>query len=1177
MNVRNRIFQKELKGLYNEFFIDKKNLNFSVYHLPLSSWAFFISSFYSEYIKKEHLCKSLFVILPNSSLANRLYNELRFFLNQDEVYYYPEFDGIPYEWTIHDIYSSGERIKTIINLIEKKEGIVITTIRAIARKIFSNITSIKPIQLKIRQEIKLYELLEKLLGYGYRKEEKVENKGEFSIKGEIIDVYPVQLDNPIRISLFDTTIESIRIFDPETQKSIQNIEVISILPVSEIILSKEQFKDLKNKLLSLPKNLTKPEWLFKENLEAYHLINSRDLPGLHEVIGYAFNLVTIFDLIELNFVLFIGLEDQIKHQLDLLKKEYNVLYENFKNQKICLTPEEIIQLDVLEKIQQNPIIKLHFMHNLNYIDTNHQYIQNLLEDSYKFKGKITEFRKYVEELLKQNQKIIITSSENLYIEKIKTILKNENFKFKENLTENIESSIYLIKSNLSEGFVYKNQSLYFITDSDIFGKTIYKKFFKNSKISPLESYLDLKEGDYVVHINHGIGKFLRLERIQAAGILRECLVIEYADKDILYVPLDQISMIQRYLSPEQKPKLDHLGKASFKKIKEKVEKNIESFAKELLEIYAGRLNQKGFAFLPDTIEQKEFEYKFPYEETPDQIRAIEEVKKDMESEKPMDRLVCGDVGYGKTEVAIRAVFKCVMSNKQAIIICPTTILARQHYNTFKERFKDYPFTIDWISSLRTNKENELVKKQLKEGKLDIVIGTHALLSNTVSIPNLGLLVIDEEQKFGVIHKEKLKKIKKTVDVLTLSATPIPRTLHMSLIGIRDLSVINTPPRERKPVETYVLENSDVILKDAILRELERNGQIFYLHNRIQTLHICAEKIRSLVPDIRIAILHSKMNDYDIDITLSDFLDRKYDLLLTTTIIENGIDIPNVNTLIVENADTFGLSQLYQLRGRVGRSEKQAYAYFFYENKKNLSEEAMKRLNSILEYQELGSGFKIAMRDLEIRGAGNILGKEQSGDIVQIGYELYLKLLEKAVKKLKGETLQAEVRCNIFFSFDFFISEKYIKDTRQRIEFYKKFESANSLQEFEFVLMEMKDRFGSPDEKTKIFLTLEKIKVLGTQLGIESISENDGEIWIKPSSFFKVPINTLLAFLRSNTRGLYIKPGNTKYLFFDTKRLKYLKEKGLNFKDLEIHTTLEDLQNLTQALIDLTKIIESNLK
>ncbi|GIX40316.1 MAG: transcription-repair-coupling factor [Leptospiraceae bacterium] len=1170
------------------FYILQNNLKPSIeyiYNLPQSSWSFFVTTLFKEGILKKQFFLSfdsdfIVMILPDKQLAKQIYEETLFFIPEDYVYLFLELDGIPYEWSPHDLYISGQRIRTLHAIKNHKKGIIFTTIQAVLKKLPSiELWKNNTLHLKINQQIQFNELLQILIGYGYRSVEKVEDIGEFSLKGEILDIYPVHLDRPVRIDFFDIEIESIRTFDPETQRSLDRINEIEILPTGELTLTKEQFLKLKEKLLKLNESLRKPDWLFLKSYEDYTLLNNRELSGLIEVVGFQFPLETIWKYFKkLPFCIF-ALEEQLEKQKNKLFKEYEILYQNYKEQKIALPPEELLDKNFDFEEFPFPSIFVHFLYDLENKNPELKYIQNHLSDTEKFKGKITDFRNYVNQLLKNDSFVIVSSAYEVQLERIASFLKNEQISYKkiEELNKDIFNlqSIYLVESPFSKGFSFPEENFYWFTDSDIFGKTISKKFqYKAKYVSPLESYLDLKEGDYVVHINHGIGRFLRLERIKAAGRERDCLVIEYADNDILYVPLDQISLIQRYLSPEENPKLDHLGKASFKKVREKVEKNIEEFAKELMELYAARLELKGYAFPPDSEFQEEFERQFPYEETPDQIKAIEDVKRDMESERPMDRLICGDVGYGKTEVAIRAVFKCVMAGKQAVVICPTTILARQHYINFKERFKNFPVKVEWISGLRTQQEIRKIKRDLKEKKIDVIIGTHALLAKDIQIPELGLLVIDEEQRFGVVHKEKLKQLKKTVDVLTLSATPIPRTLHMSLIGIRDLSIINTPPKERKPVETYVLEDSDQTLKEAILKELKRGGQIFYLHNRIKTLDIVAERIRSLVPDIRIAILHSKLHDKDIDTILNDFMEQKYDLLLTTTIIENGIDMPNVNTLIVDEADKFGLSQLYQLRGRVGRSSRQAYAYFFHKGKQVLTEEAQKRLNTLLEYQELGSGFKIAMRDLEIRGAGNILGKEQSGDIIEVGYELYLKLLENAIKKLRGEKIEQEIRCNIYFQFDFYLSENYIKDTRQRIEFYKKFESAKSLEEYEDVLQELKDRFGEPDEQSKIFILLEEIRTLGTQLGIESISENNGVIQIQPSKYFKVPIDKMMEIIQSR-KSFYIKPGNTKYIFLDTLRLEYLKKNQLKYEDLKIPVTEEDLKNLISHLKELVDLVSNN--
>jgi transcription-repair coupling factor (superfamily II helicase) len=1178
-------------NVFLEKYFDKIHLDINsnvkyIYNLPQSSWSFFVSSIFQEGILKNRLHdskKSDFVvfIFPDKELAKQTYEEASLYISEENLYLFLDLNGIPYEWAPHDIYISGERIRTLYAIRSQKKGIIFTTIQVILKKLPSvDLWKNNLLLLKKNQKIDLKYLLQTLVGFGYRSVEKVENMGEFSLKGEILDIFPVHLDKPIRIDFFDIEIESIRFFDVDSQRSLESIEQTEILPTGEVTLTREQFLELKETLLKFDHQLRKPDWLFQNHYLEYPRVNSRELNGLLELMGFQFPYSTFWDYFSTPPFCIFALEEQLKKQKEILFREYSTLYDIYKSQKIALSPEELLDQGLDFSSFRYPHIFIHYLHDLENKEPSVKRIHHHLKDTEKFKGKITEFRNSIQELLKQNAYIFVSSLYDVQLDRIASFLKNEQIPFKKiDLKDNLKllpGSIYLIESELSKGFTFTEENFYLFTDSDIFGKTYTKKFkYKTQHTSPLESYLDLKEGDYVVHINHGIGRFLRLERIKAGGRERDCLIIEYADKDVLYVPLDQISLIQRYLSPEENPRLDHLGKASFKKIKEKVEKNVEEFAKELMELYAARLELKGYAFPPDGEWQEAFEREFPYEETPDQIRAIEDVKRDMESERPMDRLVCGDVGYGKTEVAIRAIFKCVMAGKQAVVICPTTILARQHYMNFKERFKNFSVNVDWISGLRTSQEIRKIKQLLKEKKIDVIVGTHALLSNDVHIPELGLLVIDEEQRFGVAHKEKLKKLKKTVDVLTLSATPIPRTLHMSLIGIRDLSIINTPPKERKPVETYVLEDNDLALKDAILKELQRGGQIFYLHNRIKTLDLVAERIRSLVPDIRIAILHSKLHDKDIDTILNDFIDYKYDLLLTTTIIENGIDMPNVNTLIVDEADKFGLSQLYQLRGRVGRSNRQAYAYFFHKGKSVLTEEAQKRLNTLLEYQELGSGFKIAMRDLEIRGAGNILGKEQSGDIIEVGYELYLKLLENAIKKLKGEKIEQEIRCNIYFHFDFYLSENYIRDTRQRIEFYKRFESAKTIEEYQEVVLELKDRFGEPDEQSKIFLLQEEIRALGTQLGIESISEENGSIQIQPSKHFKVPVEKMLEIIQKK-KSFYIKPGNTKYIYFDTLRLKYLKDNRLKYEGLKIPVTQEDLKNLIEHLKELVELSNQEL-
>ncbi|MDH5656487.1 MAG: transcription-repair coupling factor, partial [Spirochaetia bacterium] len=865
--------------------------------------------------------------------------------------------------------------------------------------------------------------------------------------------------------------------------------------------------------------------------------------------------------------------ERIQNRIETIVKEYEVLFDQEKENRICLNPE--VFLTGLNDVKN----KSHsVVYADEWIDPSHREDEIFslpLKKAEGFAGRSREVRKGVKDLLKQKAKICISSPYEAQLKRIAGIFSDEDFHIQVSDSAKAigpplldkKSSVYLFPSNLREGFIISDLDFYFWTDADIFGRSYRRRNrFKASRSSAIESFLDLKEKDFVVHVHHGVGRFVGLERVIAAGRERDFLVLEYRDEDRLYVPLDQISLVQKYVSSTESPSLDSLGKASFKKIKERVQQRVEEFAEELMRLYAVRISQKGFSYPPDTIWQDEFESDFPFDETPDQIQAIEAMKRDMESEIPMDRLVCGDVGYGKTEVAIRGAFKAVMAGRQAALVCPTTILALQHYRSFSERFKNYPIRVDWISRFRTRKETTQIKKDLRKGEIDIIIGTHALLSKDVYIKNLGLLIVDEEQRFGVVHKESIKNMRKLIDVMTLSATPIPRTLHMSLVGIRDLSIIQTPPRDRLPVRTYVMEDSDAIVVEGISRELERGGQVFFLHNRIETIDAAAERIRGLMPGVSISVLHGRMEEDEIEDILMDFMEKRFSVLVTTAIIESGIDMPNVNTLMIDRADTFGLSQLYQIRGRVGRSNRQAYAYLFYPDGKSLSELAQKRLNTIMEYQDLGSGFKVAMRDLEIRGAGNVLGKEQSGDIIEVGYELYVKLLEDAVRKLKGEDIDPDIRCSINLKTDFYISDEYITDVRQRIEFYKRLESSATDGEVDLIAAEMKDRFGEMPDSAAIFIQVEKIRALASFAGFESVFQEDsGNIQFKAGDYFRVPPEHLIQVLQKNL-GLHVNPGKKDTLFYT---------QSAELKEEDLEKIIQILKIMIQPVLEKKKVKEAS--
>lgn len=662
--------------------------------------------------------------------------------------------------------------------------------------------------------------------------------------------------------------------------------------------------------------------------------------------------------------------------------------------------------------------------------------------------------------------------------------------------------------NLVKGFEYPDLKVCVISDKEVFGeakKSLPKKSSKKKGVGKITSFAELKPGDYVVHANHGIGVFKGIKQIEIAGNTRDYLDIVYDKGDKLYVPVDQLDLVQKYIGSEGKsPKINKLGGNEWQKAKAKVRKSINEIAEDLVKLYAARAALKGYKYSKDTEWQRQFEDEFPYEETPDQLSSLEEIKHDMESDKPMDRLLCGDVGYGKTEVAIRAAFKAVMDGKQVAFLVPTTILAEQHYKNLVKRFSDFPVKIDMISRFRTAKQQKATLQALKEGNVDILIGTHRLVSKDIVFKDLGLLIVDEEQRFGVAQKEKIKSIKKNVDVLTLSATPIPRTLHMSLTGVRDISVIETPPEERFPIQTYVVEQNDQLIRDAILREVARDGQVYFVYNRVESIQGMAKYISELVPECKVGIIHGQMTEKELESEMIKFMQREYDVLVCTTIIETGIDIQNVNTMIVNNADKMGLSQLYQLRGRVGRSNKIAYAYFMYTKDKVLTEVAEKRLKALKDFTELGSGFKIAMRDLEIRGAGNMMGSSQHGHMAAIGYDLYCRMLEDTVKLIKGEIEQEPIETTVDIKVDAYIPSSYIEDEIQKIEVYKKIAAIENMDDYKDIKDELEDRYSSIPEAVYNLMDIAYVKSLAKVLLIEEIKETPKEVRFKfPKGYKKV--------------------------------------------------------------------------
>lgn len=711
-----------------------------------------------------------------------------------------------------------------------------------------------------------------------------------------------------------------------------------------------------------------------------------------------------------------------------------------------------------------------------------------------FHGQMHVLKAEIERWKKGRFTVVFLGADKNRAEKIQSVLEDYEIEAAYVAEDLIPGHIQVAEGNLNTGFELPMCKLAVITEEELFNKKAKKKTRRQklSNAERIKNYSELNVGDYVVHVNHGIGKYLGIVTLEINGVHKDYLHIKYQGSDKLYVPVDQIDLVQKYVGSEGKePKLYKLGGSEWKRVKRKVQSSIQDIADDLVKLYAEREASKGFAFSPDGDMQREFEAAFPYKETEDQLRSIQEIKRDMEKEKPMDRLLCGDVGYGKTEVAIRAAFKAMMDGKQVAMLVPTTILAQQHFETVTERFHGYPIKVGLLSRFRTRKEQNETIKGLRNGTIDMVIGTHRLLSKDIQFHDLGLLIIDEEQRFGVSHKEKIKKLKTNVDVLTLTATPIPRTLHMSMVGVRDLSVIETPPENRFPVQTYVLEYNDQMVREAIERELARDGQVYFLYNRIEDIERKAEEIARLVPDARVAYAHGRMTESQLESVIFGFLEGEYDVLVTTTIIETGVDIPNVNTLIVNDADRMGLSQLYQLRGRVGRSNRVAYAYFTYRKDKVLAEASEKRLQAIKEFTELGSGFKIAMRDLSIRGAGNLLGAQQHGFIDSVGFDLYSQMLKEAIEARKGADGEEEKLppFEVELEIDAYIPDAYIKDGYQKIEMYKRFRGIETLEDIEELKVEMIDRFGDYPQQVSDLFTIAEMKVYAKEAMLSSIKQN----------------------------------------------------------------------------------------
>ncbi|MCC5911233.1 MAG: transcription-repair coupling factor [Clostridiaceae bacterium] len=1058
------------------------------------------------------LNKQILLLTYNEIEAKQTYQDLKFYL-RDNLLFFPARDIVFYDVEATSEGVNEERIRTLNKLMEGEQQIVVASIESLLLKLTpSAIYNKYQATFKVGNVVDLQQVTETFVLQGYERSERVDTEGQFSIRGGIIDVFPPAAEHPIRIELFDDEVDSIRWFEVDTQKSIKKIQEVRIDPAIEIIIEAPQHKEIIEKVSQEVKTTVKKltgeageklEAKVREAIEK--LENLHMFKGVQRFLPYAYEGASLMDYLQKDAVIMLDEPDRGKEKVKSHREEFT---ENFKT---LLERGEVLpsQMDLL--FTHEDLVKQLKHYNLittsllpkNYRDLEPKKIISLTSrPAPTFHGKVKLLVEEVKDLRHKGYKIALVTTTKEKSLRLLQLLREEEIPTEfivQDTEELTKDKVVILQGNLHKGFEYVDTKFVILTDYEIYGVNKKKKQrTKRKDATPIKSFIDLKVGDYVVHEGHGIGKYIGIEELKVEGIKKDYLKIRYSGEDNLYLPTDQMDLIQRYIGggEDRQPKLNKLGGTEWVKTKAKAKKAIEDMAQDLIKLYAEREQKKGYAFSPDTDWQKQFEYLFPYEETPDQLKVIEEVKRDMEGERPMDRLLCGDVGYGKTEVAIRASFKAVMNSKQVAILVPTTILAQQHYNNFKERFSGFPITVEMISRFRSAAQQKQTLESLRTGNVDIVIGTHRILSKDIQFKDLGLLVVDEEQRFGVKHKEALKQLRKSVDVLTLTATPIPRTLHMSMIGVRDMSVIEDPPEERYPVQTYVAAQNESLVVDALIREISRGGQVYYVYNRVQGINQVAAKLTTLVPQARVAVAHGQMSEKQLEKLMMEYYHGEYDVLVCTTIIETGLDIPNVNTIIIQDADRLGLSQLYQLRGRVGRSNRQGYAYLLYEKDKILSEVAEKRLKAIKEFTEFGSGFKIAMRDLEIRGAGNLLGSEQHGHMASIGYDLYVKLLEEAVAELKGEKVEKYEDTMMELNVDAYISEKYISNQSHKIEIYKKIASIRNQEDLYAIEDEIEDRFGDIPMSVRNLLMISYMKALAKNLKVQSISQKGKVIRIQ---------------------------------------------------------------------------------
>lgn len=1107
--------------------------------------------------------------------AEGLVSDLISILGEELVYPFLVDDAPMVEFLMSSQEKIISRVEALRFLTDSsKKGILVCNIVA-SRLILPSPNAFKDsiVKISVGEEYDQHAFIHQLKENGYRKVTQVQTQGEFSLRGDILDIFEISQLEPCRIEFFGDEIDGIRSFEVETQLSKENKTELTIFPASDMLLRE---KDYQRGQSALEKQISKTlspilKSYLEEILSSFHQKQSH--ADSRKFLSLCYDKTwTVFDYIEKDTPIFFDDYQKLMNQYEVFERDLAQYFtEELQNSKAFSDMQYFSDIEQIYK-KQSPVT---FFSNLQKglgnlkFDKIYQFNQYPMQE---FFNQFSFLKEEIERYKKMDYTIILQSSNSMGSKTLEDMLEEYQIKLdSRDKTSICKESVNLIEGNLRHGFHFVDEKILLITEHEIFQKKLKRRFRRQhvSNAERLKDYNELEKGDYVVHHIHGIGQYLGIETIEIKGIHRDYVSVQYQNGDQISIPVEQIHLLSKYISSDGKaPKLNKLNDGHFKKAKQKVKNQVEDIADDLIKLYSERSQLKGFAFSADDDYQDAFDDAFPYVETDDQLRSIEEIKRDMQASQPMDRLLVGDVGFGKTEVAMRAAFKAVNDHKQVVILVPTTVLAQQHYTNFKERFQNFAVNVDVLSRFRSKKEQTATLEKLKNGQVDILIGTHRVLSKDVVFADLGLMIIDEEQRFGVKHKETLKELKKQVDVLTLTATPIPRTLHMSMLGIRDLSVIETPPTNRYPVQTYVLEKNDSVIRDAVLREMERGGQVYYLYNKVDTIVQKVSELQELIPEASIGYVHGRMSEVQLENTLLDFIEGQYDILVTTTIIETGVDIPNANTLFIENADHMGLSTLYQLRGRVGRSNRIAYAYLMYRPEKSISEVSEKRLEAIKGFTELGSGFKIAMRDLSIRGAGNLLGKSQSGFIDSVGFELYSQLLEEAIAKRNGNAnanTRTKGNAELILQIDAYLPDTYISDQRHKIEIYKKIRQIDNRVNYEELQEELIDRFGEYPDVVAYLLEIGLVKSYLDKVFVQRVERKDNKITIQ---FEKVTQRLFLA--QDYFKALSVT--NLKAGIAENKGLMELVFDVQNKKDYEI---LEGLLIFGESLLEIKEFKEEN--